>query len=251
MKPSDLKAPFAWNARRVLIHDRILYVPTRCDTYEDFSFPGLKDPALFGNENPIQIEYCSGNGAWIAAKAHANPDINWIAVEKKFTRVRKIWSKVNNLNLKNLISICGEAYNATWRYLPDASFANAYINFPDPWPKTRHAKNRLIHPGFVHEIWRVLGLGGSFTLVTDDPDYSTRMIKEMKQHPGFVATHPDPYFITELPNYGSSYFEQLWREKGKIIRFHQFHKVEFDKTQLKAEVLRYRKPPSAALANRL
>ena len=235
MKPSDLKAPFAWNSRRVLIEDRIFYVPTRCETYEDFSFPAWSDTALFDNDNPIQIEYCSGNGGWITAKAQENPHINWIAVEKKYTRVRKIWSKINNFKLKNLLAVCGEAFNATWRYLPDASFTNAYINFPDPWPKTRHAKNRLIHPAFVNEIWRVLKPEATFTLVTDDPDYSKRMIQAMARHPGFASSHPDPFYITELPHYGTSSFELLWREMGRTIRFHQFQKVDCDASLLRAE----------------
>lgn len=225
MKPEDLKAPFAWNARKVLIEDRIFYVPTRCETYADFSFPGWSDSTLFGNSNPVAIEFCSGNGAWIAEKAIENPHLNWVAVEKKFMRVRKIWSKIQNLQLKNLIVICGEAYGAVRRYIPDNSFAAAYINFPDPWPKKRHAKNRLIRPQFVHEIARTLQMGTTFTLVTDDPDYSTRMIEEMGNHTSFASLHPAPYYITEISGYGSSYFDALWRGKGKTIHFHQYAKV--------------------------
>ena len=113
MKPADLKAPFSWGNRQVLIEDRIFYVPTRCETYDEFKFPGWTSQELFGNDNPIQIEYCSGNGTWIADTAAANPQINWVAVEKKFMRVRKIWSKTKNLQMPNLITVCGEAYGAT------------------------------------------------------------------------------------------------------------------------------------------
>jgi tRNA (guanine-N7-)-methyltransferase len=172
-----------------------------------------------------QIEYCSGNGAWIAAKAVENPHINWIAVEKKFPRVRKIWSKIKNLNLKNLVVVCGEAHNATRRYFPHESFTAAYINFPDPWPKKRHDKNRLIQPAFVDEIYRVLQADSVFTLVTDDPVYSTLMLEEMNQHAGFKCCHPHPFYLTEMEGYGTSYFDQLWREKGKSIRYHQFLKI--------------------------
>lgn len=225
MKPADLKAPFSWGNRQVLIEDRIFYVPTRCETYDEFKFPGWTSQELFGNDNPIQIEYCSGNGTWIADKAAANPQINWVAVEKKFMRVRKIWSKTKNLQMPNLITVCGEAYGATWRYMPPDSFEGAFINFPDPWPKKRHAKNRLIQPRFVAEIWRVLKPSRVFTLVTDDAEYSERMIEEMQKHSGFVSIHPDPYYVPEFPGYGTSFFEQLWREKGRVIRYHQFRKV--------------------------
>ncbi len=226
MKPSDLKAPFAWNARKVILEDRILYATTRCETYEEFKMPSWSAPELFGNDNPVRIEYCSGNGAWIAAKAQEFPDINWVGVEKKFERVRKIWSKIKNLQLPNLLAVCGEAYGATRRYFPSDSIACAYINFPDPWPKRRHAKNRLIRPVFVDEIARILAPGGSFTLVTDDPDYSKRMIVEMSGSAKFTSQYPEPYFITEMAGYGNnSFFEELWRSQGKTIRYHQFCKV--------------------------
>lgn len=224
MKPSDLKAPFPWNARKVMVEDRILYAPTRCETYDEFIFPGWSSPELFGNANPIEIEYCSGNGAWIVAKALAYPQINWVAVEKKFERVRKIWSKIKNHHLPNLIAVCGEAFMATRRYFPTGSFAMAYINFPDPWPKKRHAKHRLIRPEFVDEVARILQPNGCFTLVTDDPDYSCRMIAEMRSHQGFVSNYPEPYYITEMDSYGDSYFDSLWRSQGKTIRYHQFQK---------------------------
>lgn len=225
MKPSDLKAPFPWDNRSVLIEDKIFYVPERCGNDSTFVFPGWEHPSLFGNNHPIQIEYCSGNGAWITDKAFENPNINWIAVEKKFVRARKIWSKMKNRQLNNLVVICGEAYKATQMYFPSGSFEAAYINFPDPWPKKRHAKNRLIRPSFVAEIWRVLQNDSTFTLVTDDPDYSMRMIEEMGCYPGFESTFPEPYYIMEMSGYGTSYFEQLWRDQGKTIRFHRFKKI--------------------------
>jgi tRNA (guanine-N7-)-methyltransferase len=65
MRPSDLKVPFPWDERSVMIKDHIFYVPIRCQNLDEFKFPGWNDPELFGNNHPIQIEYCSGNGAWI------------------------------------------------------------------------------------------------------------------------------------------------------------------------------------------
>lgn len=220
MKPSDLKAPFTWTACKPMIEDRIFYAVQ--PQGEALQFPGWNHPTLFGNDHPIHLEYCSGNGLWIAAKAQAHPDINWVAVEIKFTRVRKIWSKIKNLNLQNLIVVCGEAYEATRRYFPAASIANAYINFPDPWPKRRHAGNRLIQPRFISEVWRVLKPDAIFSLVTDDIDYSERMLKEMGSHAGFESRHPFPGYVNELAGYGSSYFEDLWREQGRTIRYHQY-----------------------------
>ena len=219
MRPSDLKAPFVWNSCKPMIEDRIFYAVQH--DVEKFAFPGWTDISLFGNDRPVHLEYCSGNGLWVAAKAQAYPHINWVAVEIKFTRVRKIWSKIKNLNLGNLIVVCGEAYEATRSYFPDACFSNAYINFPDPWPKRRHAGNRLIQPRFIEEVWRVLQPSATFSLVTDDIDYSEKMMKEMNIHRGFETCHSSGY-VNQVDGYGSSYFEELWREQGKQIRYHQY-----------------------------
>lgn len=224
MKPEDLKPSFPRKEKCVLIEDRILYVPDYCTNYEAFTFPGWEHPNLFGNKNPVQVEYCSGNGAWIAAKAAANPNVNWVAVEKKFMRVRKIWSKIKNLCLNNLFIICGEGYNVSNRYFPASSLSGIFINFPDPWPKKRHWKHRIIQQPFVRELLRTLQPQGMMTFVTDDPPYSEWTIQQISQQPTFEFCYPAPHYITDHPEYGTSYFDQLWREKGRLIRYHQFCK---------------------------
>lgn len=223
MKPEDLKSPFKWDERRLLYEDRVLYVPDYYEQFDRFEFPGWQP--LFGNEGPIKVEYCSGNGAWVSNRALADPAANWIAIEKKFVRVRKIWSKIKNLNLPNLIAVCGEGRRVTSHFLPHESVDEVYINFPDPWPKKRHFKHRIIQPPFIVELCRILKVGGTVNLVTDDPDYSTWMIAVMNGHTGFKSEYPAPFYITERPDYGTSWFDELWREKGRKIHYHQFRKM--------------------------
>lgn len=224
MKPKHLKSPTNWENRKVIIHDRVWYVPEYFDRYEEFKFPGWDSSELFGNANPVQVEYCSGNGAWIEAKALANPHLNWVAVEKKFERVRKIWSKIQNHQLKNLIVICGEGFLATSLYFPKQSVSEVFINFPDPWPKRVHAKHRIVKPSFVEEMNRILVDQGKITLVTDDPDYSQIMVDCLCGNVHFESLYPQPFYYNEHKGYGTSYFDQLWREKGREIRYHEFRK---------------------------
>jgi tRNA (guanine-N7-)-methyltransferase len=225
MRPENLKPPFEWDARLTIIHDRIWYAPGYSTVQERFEFPGWEHADLFGNRNPIYLEYCSGNGAWIAAKALAYPHINWIAVERKFTRVRKIWSKVKNHHLKNLIVICGEGHHVTSQFFPTNSISEVFINFPDPWPKKRHAKNRLIQRDFVNELHRILMTDGRMNFVTDDAPYSEWTIETMMAYGSFKSCYSDPFYVHEHADYGNSYFDSLWREKGRMIRYHQFKKV--------------------------
>lgn len=225
MKPEDLKSPFSWDKRHILIKDRVWYVPEYYANYDEFTFPGWDHVDLFGNKNPVCVEYCSGNGAWIAAKAQENPHLNWVAVEMKFGRARKIWSKIQNLQLKNLIVVVGEGFIVTNNYFPKNSISQVYVNFPDPWPKKRHWKHRIIQTKFLTEMSRILELDGVMTFVTDDFDYSVWTIDTFLNHADFASCHPEKHFVTEFPNYGNSYFEDLWREKGKVIRYHQFRKA--------------------------
>ncbi len=228
MRPKHLKSPFKWAERHVTLFDRVLFVPPYCDDYESYQFPHWSDEALFGNSNPVVVEYCAGNGEWIAEKARANPHLNWVAVEIRFDRVRKIWAKAKNFGLANLLIVCGEGYLATRQYLPSGSIQEVYINFPDPWPKNRHAKHRLIRPAFLEEMHRILQPKGSLILATDDPIYSDNFIAEMLAQPGFGTEYPAPYYLNEWPGYGTSFFETLWREKGRQIRYHRFAKASHD-----------------------
>lgn len=216
MKPKDLKAAFAWEDRRPLIEDRIFHVPAHYEKHHEFDFPGWS--ALFGNDNPVCIEYCTGNGAWIEQRALQYPDKNWVAVEMRYDRVRKIWSKIKNGELPNLIVVCGEAWTFTHHYVPTASVEEVYINFPDPWPKEKHEKHRLMKPRFLDELARALKPGKTVTFVSDDPDYVTNTREVFQEHPRFTTLS----VRNDDPTYGTSWFETLWRRKGKDITYLNF-----------------------------
>lgn len=205
MRPEDLPSPFSWKNRSILIQDRVWYVPDYYDQYETFTFPGWHHADTFSRAQPIKVEYCSGNGAWIAAKALQDPNTNWVAVEKQFERACKIWSKLKNYQLDNLLVICGEGLAVTRHYFPSHTIQEVFVNFPDPWPKRRHAKHRIIQPPFIQEVERILQVGGKLTLVTDDELYSTRMLKVMHAFSTFDSAFPSPHFVTDLPSCASSF----------------------------------------------
>lgn len=225
MKPSHLKFPFSSLKREIIVQDHVWYIPEKnCPDYS-FPFSGWNTPPYFDNDHPVCIEYCAGNGTWIANKALTNPHLNWVAVERKFSRVQKIWSKIQNLSLNNLFVVCGEGFQFTQRFLKPATIHEVYVNFPDPWPKRRHARHRIIQAPFVEEIRRILQPNGRFILTTDDAVYSSQMIDCLRNNRGFESEFPSPYFTTEWMDYGTSFFEDLWREKGKTIHYHAFKKM--------------------------
>lgn len=224
MRPEDLKSPFTWNKRQVLVQDRVWCVPGQFTDFSSFKFPGWHHPIFFDREQPVCIEYCTGNGAWIAAKAQEQSQYNWVGIERKFDRVRRIWCKGKNFTLSNLLAVCGEGLTVTQQYIPSESVHSVFINFPDPWPKNRHAKHRIIQEPFIREMIRILQSKGTLTIVTDDHAFSQWTIDILGRFPEFMSEFKDPYYVLDYPSYGTSYFEDLWRQKGKDIYYHVFRK---------------------------
>ncbi|MBS0622376.1 MAG: tRNA (guanine(46)-N(7))-methyltransferase TrmB [Verrucomicrobia bacterium] len=214
VSPKDLYYPFSETSKKVLLKDGVLYLPDK-ELLEEGSFYFAWDEnELFPQRLPIHIEYCSGNGDWVIEKAKADPSTNWIAVERQFARVRKIWSKKVNGQLSNLLIIYGEAFQVTRDCFPAAAFAAASIHFPDPWPKRRHAKHRLLAAPFFEQVHRVLKKDAPFTLVTDHFESATRSVEALNQHGGFYSQHPSPHWVEPPLEAGTSWFERLWRSQG-------------------------------------
>ncbi len=216
VKAKDLWIPFDSSHRKPILLDRFLYIP---DNIEHLAF---STSAFFEKQQPLASEFCSGNGEWIVDKAKSNPMINWIAVEKKLDRARKIWARGKNAGVDNLLTVYGDARIFLEYYLTENSLSSIYINFPDPWPKNRHAKHRLIQKDFALLLSRTLRVNGEAIFVTDDKRYSDQMIAAMLAHSFWESAYADPYFTHEWENFGSSFFLNLWQTKSCQIYYHLF-----------------------------
>jgi tRNA (guanine-N7-)-methyltransferase len=207
----DLKIPFTWEERRPILLDRFFYIPAQFE-YQVESVP------FFSDNKPVAIEYCSGNGEWIGERAKENPEFNWLAVEKKFERARQVWLKSHRENITNLTVVCGEGLIFTRYYAPPTF--QIYVNFPDPWPKLRHAKHRIIQERFLSALLRIVEKGGKATCVTDDAAYAVEMKNEFSKCPDWKFL----FHLNEWPDYGSSFFKNLWKAKGRIINYLSYEK---------------------------
>lgn len=216
MKPKDLNHPFSFKDRRLLVKNGIFYLPNFLTSYAGF------DPKLPLDHPRVFIEFCSGNGEWIIQKALENPEVQFIAVEKLFLRIQKIYSKRENLGIKNLFLVSGDINLLLEHFLPDESVDTLAINFPDPWPKERHIKNRLFHENFVLHVKRILKHSGEVFLVTDDRGYSDWVCRAMEGKFRSLKENLNK----PLENYGSSFFQRLWESKGKDIFYHHYEKGE-------------------------
>ncbi len=215
----DLRIPFTWEDRRPVLLDRFFYIPKSYDKHDSWGKFNWNDPQIFGNDNPVYIEYCSGNGQWIGERAKQTKEINWVAVEKRFDRARKIWLKLHRESIPNLYVVCGDALSFTRYYCGASSVSEIFVNFPDPWPKLRHAKHRLVRAEFLEEVKRIVHVGGKGTFVTDDPPYAKLMLEEIRRVAAWKPLLPEPHFTTEWGDYGRSFFANLWKEKGRTIHY--------------------------------
>lgn len=218
----SIQLPFSWEERKPVLLDHFLYVPPQYERHDQWEMKEWEN--IFLKKVPIFVEYCSGNGQWIVDRAQAHPEICWVAVEKRFDRAQKIWKKRNRLGINNLWVVCSEAFVATQYYFPKNAFERCFINFPDPWPKNRHAKNRLMKENFLQELSLCMKEKGEGVLVTDHPKFKEEVVQTLLQSNFFQPTLPKPYFTDQIQGYGTSFFLELWQSKGCTIHAIPFHR---------------------------
>jgi tRNA (guanine-N7-)-methyltransferase len=126
---------------------------------------------LFGNDNPVVLEIGSGKGRFLISSAMEQPDVNFIGIEKSLHYHRVIDERVQKRHLTNVRLINHDAYLVVRDMLEDASIREIHIYFPDPWPRKREQKRRIIRPDVLHQFRRVLVEGGRGIYVTDHRDY--------------------------------------------------------------------------------
>ena len=135
----------------------------------------LDPAALFPKPQPLEVELGSGDATFIARYAELHPDRNFIGVERLLGRLRKLDRKGRRAGLTNLRGLQIESsYFLEW-LLPAHCVAALHIYFPDPWPKQKHRRHRLINQRFPVLARTALIPGGAVYLRTDDEDYFQQM----------------------------------------------------------------------------
>lgn len=182
-------------------------------------------PAVFGNDRPLVMEIGCGIGDFIARTAADHPDRNFIAIDYYNKGCDSTCRRLGRLGIGNVRVARIEARQFMADHLPKEGLAAIYINCPDPWPKKRHRKRRLVNRQFVEYAGTFLAPGGDFYFATDFDDYGRDVAAFMQDVPGFVnCLAPDAY-RHEMEDYHLSKYMQKFMAEGKSIYFVHYRKV--------------------------
>ena len=175
--------------------------------------------ALFGNGRAVVLEIGFGNGDSLAAMAAAQPLCNWLGVEVHGPGVGHLLLETKRRGLTNLRVVRHDAVELLAGGLPPASLARVQLFFPDPWPKQRHHKRRILTPAFLDLLARALVPGGVFHAATDWEPYATQMLAVLEA-PGspFVNTTGPGRFAQRPATRPLTRFEQRGERLGHQVR---------------------------------
>ena len=164
---------------------------------------------LFPSPQPLEVELGCGDASFLVELARRHPERNFIGVERLLGRIAKLDRKGRRAGLTNLRGVRIESAYFLQYLLPPRSAAALHIYFPDPWPKKRHHKNRLISPGFPAFAANALAPGGKIFLRTDDAPYFLQMNEVFATDTRFQKIET-PAALAEL----LTDFEKDFRAKG-------------------------------------
>ena len=179
---------------------------------------------LFGNNNAVQCEIGFGDGSFLVHKAKENPDKNFIGIDYSIVSTKKASKKLSNSNLSNVILINLDAESAFQLLIPECSLEYIYVNFPDPWPKKKHHKRRLIDRSFSLLTASRSKKDGGLIIVTDDPFYRDFTLEEIVHYKVWRPIFKSG-FVQRNEGYFETKYERKWRSLGKKIYYMQFKKV--------------------------
>lgn len=131
---------------------------------------------MFPRAQPLEIELGSGDGSFLVNYSKLHPEHNFLGVERLLGRLRKLDRKGRRAGLDNLRGLRIESAYFLEFLLPPGAAAAVHLYFPDPWPKRKHRKNRLVNERFSEIARQALAPGGTIYLRTDDEDYFTQMV---------------------------------------------------------------------------
>lgn len=199
-----------WPRFGVSVHDPALGLPP---TGSDGALDAV---ALFGRSAPLVLEIGSGMGDTTAAMAAADPARDYLAVEVHLPGVANLLALAEERGLTNVRVAHGDALDLVRRLIAPDSLAAVHVYFPDPWPKARHHKRRIIAPDHVALLRNRLRVGGVLHCATDWEPYAEQMVEVVTADPGL--TNPYAGYAPRPAHRPLTKFERRGLAAGRASR---------------------------------
>jgi len=181
----------------------------------DYSDSQISLIELFGREAPTILEIGFGNGDSLAQMAEQNPHLNYLGIEVHRPGAGQLLKQIEKKSLSNVRISTHDAVEVLKQQLPENSLGGAQIFFPDPWPKKRHHKRRIIQTDFMTLLATRLANNGFAHLATDWAPYAEHMLDVMQSHPNFKNTVND--YVPRPDTRPMTKFEQRGLKLGHDI----------------------------------
>ena len=171
------------------------------------------------------LEIGFGGGEHLVWQAAHNPSVSFIGCEPFEDGVVKVLSKIDSDKLSNIRLHMGDAREVL-RSLPETSIARAFILFPDPWPKRKHRKRRLVNPDTLASLARVMKPGAELRIGTDIADYARTMLLAFQDEPRFQwqAASPKDWRVRPL-DWPETRYEQKAEREGRVRYYFRFFRI--------------------------
>lgn len=181
--------------------------------------------AVFGNDNPVALEIGCGIGDFIAKTSQDRPDINFIAIDYYNKGCNSTCRRLDKLGIKNVRVLRVEAREFIAGHIPANSLAALYINCPDPWPKKRHRKRRLVSSQFMDFVRGYLRPGADFYFATDFEDYGEDVAQFMAAQAGYSNMLAPDLSRFDIEGYHRSKYMLKFMSEGKNIHFVHYRRL--------------------------
>jgi len=182
-------------------------------TPQDY-FQPIEKTDLCPQDTPLEIDLGCGDGTFLLKMAEHHPDRKFLGIERLLGRVRKVCKRAAQMKLENLQVLRLESKYTLEYLLPKNSISRLHLLCPDPWPKAKHHKNRLVQQDFLSALYKILEPKGEFLFKTDHPEYFDWVVEEVKTFAKFKQQE----WTSESFFYPKTDFQVQWEAEGKSLQ---------------------------------
>ena len=179
----------------------------------------------FRNSQSIKLEVGFGMGDFLVEMAVRDPNSNFVGIDFSRNGIQKLLIRINNLHLNNIRVVYGDVRKKIPLLFHDGELDTVYINFPDPWPRKRHFKRRLVKPELVKLISRKLAPDGHIYIATDSEPYASEMLEYFNSEPLLQNKSPESGIIINRDHLPKTKYEKSFIYAGDKIHYLEYSRL--------------------------